>query len=281
MTAIALLLSACAGGGEETKPMPTDDFADLSLAANEKSDSFSKNMKIVATLGWNQTSDAIAYTSTPKYRVVKLSANLGDHLDAWIRSTNGDAVAWLLDGSFKVLASNDDASADTLDAHLVFDFGPAKTGTYYIALRDYALAQATFTVEVDGGPLLKECNVDADCVRVTASCCNLNNDWDSVRKGDETAFHALLACPSHQICPLYVVKDNQATAECNTATHLCEVVLPQDIACGGFMANAHGCPTGWTCLAAAMPDKPGSCAQTCAAGCDAGTSCDQASGTCQ
>src|SRR5262249_45864068 len=175
-----LLLAACTGGAPKTAP--ADDFTDVA-GAGEKSDSFSKNMKIVATLDWNQTSGPIAYTKTPKYRVVKLAANLGDHLDAWVRSTDGDAVAWLLDGSFKVLARNDDAGDDTLDAHLVFDFGPARSGTYYIALRDYALARATFTVEMDGGPLLKECATDADCVRVTTNCCSLNNEWDAVTKG--------------------------------------------------------------------------------------------------
>lgn len=245
---ILVLASACSAA-VDGKPMPDDDFADLRVSADAKTDSFSKNMKIVATMSWNQTSAPIDYTKTPKYRVVKLTANLGDHLDAWVRSADGDAVAWLLDGSFKVLTSNDDADGDTLDSHLVWDFGPAKTGTYYIALRDYALARATFTVEMDGGPLLKECEVDSDCVRVTANCCGLNNDWDSVHKGDENAFHALLACPAHQICPLYVVADNHAMAECNVATHLCEAVVPQDIDC-----DDHACPQGWSCDA-------GSCTQ--------------------
>src|SRR5262249_14810094 len=161
--------------------------------------------------------------------------------------TDGDAVAWLLDGSFHVLAENDDASDDTLDAHLVFDFGPARTGTYYIALRDYALARATFTVEVDGGALLKECATDADCVRVTTNCCSLNNEWDAVTKGDEKAFHALLACPARLFCPAIVIPDDHAMAECNGSTHLCEAVKPEDIACGGFVKDPHACPAGWAC----------------------------------
>jgi hypothetical protein len=275
---LVAFLSACSASG--VKPAPGDDFSDVGAAgAGDKTDSF-KNMKVVATLGWNQTTAPFAYTKTPKYRVVKISANLGDHLDAWVRSPDGDAVAWLLDGSYHVLATNDDASDDTLDAHLVFDFGPTRSATYYIAVRDYAYASVTFTVEADGGPLLKECAVDADCVRVTASCCGGNNDWDAVRQGDEQEFHTLLACPAHQVCPLFVIADDHAMAECDATTNLCQAVKPRDIVCGGFVRNAHACPAGWSCLAT-KPDRPGSCVQECSAGCDLGTSCDEASGLCR
>jgi hypothetical protein len=281
-TILCALLAASAACTGAEKSIPTDDFAELAAAgADEKSDSFSKNMRVVASMAWNQTSDAIAYTRTPKYRVVKLSANLGDHLDAWIRSTDGgDAVAWLLDSSFHILVKNDDGADDTLDSHLVFDFGPAKSTTYYIALRDYSLGKATFTVEVDGGPLLKECNTDADCVRVTTSCCGLNNEWDSVLQGDETEFHALLACPSHQLCPHIVIPDNHAMAECNATTHLCEPVLPKNISCGGFVVNPHACPESFDCVLSAGPDRPGTCAQSCSAGCDAGTFCNESTQHC-
>jgi hypothetical protein len=277
--ALLAATSACTGAD---KTVPTDDFAELAAAGDEKSDSFSHNMRVVASMDWNQTSAPIAYSRTPKYRVVKLTAHLGDHLDAWVRSTDGgDAVAWLLDSSFHILVKNDDAADDTLDSHLVFDFGMGKSTTYYIAMRDYALAAATFTVEVDGGPLLKECNVDADCVRVSTSCCSLNNQWDAVLNGDQTEFHALLACPAHALCPNIVVPDNHAMAECNVSTHLCEAVKPKDISCGGFTANAHGCPDNWSCVLSAGPDRPGSCVQECSAGCDFGTSCNKDSGLCE
>jgi hypothetical protein len=275
-TILCAFLAASAACTGAEKSIPTDDFAELATAgADEKSDSFSRNMRVVASLGWNQTSDAIAYSKTPKYRVVKLSARIGDHLDAWVRSTDGDAVAWLLDSSWHILVKNDDGASDTLDSHLVYDFGLGKSSTYYIAMREYSLSSATFTVEVDGGPLLRECNVDADCARVTTSCCGLNNQWDSVLQGDEAEFHALLACPAHQLCPNIVVPDNHAMAECNVTTHLCEAVKPKDISCGGYLANAHQCPDSWECVLSAGPDRPGSCVQQCSAGCDAGTFCNE------
>jgi hypothetical protein len=43
-------------------------------------------------------------------------------LSIWVRSSDGgDAVAWLLDAKYHVLASNDDADDSTLDSHLTYD----------------------------------------------------------------------------------------------------------------------------------------------------------------
>lgn len=127
-------LVAAAGCG--AKPPVDDSFADVGDA---KSDAFSKKMTIVATLPSSGQAAPFVYTPKPRYRAVQLAGKQGQALDAWVRSTDGgDAVAWLLDGKFRTLASNDDADDTTTDSHLTATLPHA--GTYYIVLRDYSLS---------------------------------------------------------------------------------------------------------------------------------------------
>jgi hypothetical protein len=140
---VLALFAACSGG----KPAPTDDLSGLA-SVDEKSDAFSHRMKIVGSLVYGQTSDAVAYTNPPRYRAFKFAGQVGDKVDIWVRSPDGDAVAWLLSGSFRTLASNDDADDTTTDSHMTFTLTANRT--YYIVFREYSLADATFTVELTG-----------------------------------------------------------------------------------------------------------------------------------
>src|SRR5438874_5346020 len=99
------LLAACT----QSKTPVDDDFSSFA-GQDEKSDAFSYRMKIVGSLDYGQTSSSIRYTRTPRYRAVKFGGNAGDQIDVAVRSDDGgDAVAWVLDHSFHVLGSNDDA----------------------------------------------------------------------------------------------------------------------------------------------------------------------------
>src|SRR6478672_11506033 len=105
-----LALAGCAGG----KIDPADDFADI---VDEKSDSFSSKMKIVASLPDAPGDVAVPYTASPLYRAVKLHARSADLLKITVASQRakvdpkgGDPVTWLLDSSFHVVAKNDDVS---------------------------------------------------------------------------------------------------------------------------------------------------------------------------
>jgi hypothetical protein len=108
------LLAGCA-----SKPAPNDTFSDLD-GVDEKSDSFSKKMKIVGSLLPGQTSSTVRYTSTPTYRAFTVSVKGEATLDFWVRSSQGDAVAWLLDSRYKILAKNDDADSSTYDSHVSY-----------------------------------------------------------------------------------------------------------------------------------------------------------------
>jgi hypothetical protein len=127
---------------------PVDDSFDDLVGLDQKSDSFSYRMKVVGSLAYG-SSQTVKYTSTPRYRAFTFTANADDSVSAWVTSTQGDAVAWLLDSAFNVITSNDDADSTTSNSHLVAHLGQA--GTYYIVFRDYYLASHYFTVSLDSG----------------------------------------------------------------------------------------------------------------------------------
>jgi hypothetical protein len=133
-----LALAAC------SKAPVDDSFSELS-SVDLKSDSFSTRMKIVGDLGYGAPT-TVKYTKTPRYRAFTLTVSSEQNVSAWIRSSQGDAVAWLLDASFKTVAFNDDADASTLDSHLV---AHVEAGAYYVVFRDYNLESHYFDVSLD------------------------------------------------------------------------------------------------------------------------------------
>ena len=129
LVCVFMVVAACGGKG------PVDeDFSNLATV-DQKSDAFSYRMKVLGPLSG---SDTTLYTSAPRFRAWTLP---GGHADAWVRSTQGDAVAWLLDARFKVVAKNDDADDTTYDAHVVGDLA----GSGYLVFRDYDLQSHYFT----------------------------------------------------------------------------------------------------------------------------------------
>lgn len=149
--AVAALALGC--GGEETESAPKaeviEDFSDLAL---EKDDAFSNKWRILGTLAYGQTSAAVRYSNPPRFRAFRFTGRPGDQVDVRVRSPDGDAIAWVLDRSYRVLGSNDDADGTT-DAHVALTL-PGDPGrgasTYYIVLREYRQRRATFTVELRG-----------------------------------------------------------------------------------------------------------------------------------
>jgi hypothetical protein len=262
-SAIAALVGIGCG---EAKTPATDDFSSMA-GLDEKSDAFSSRMKLVGSLSYGQTSATVSYTKTPRYRAFKFGGKKGDNVTISVHSTNGgDSLAWLLDNSFRTIASNDDADSSTLDSKIVATL-PGNTNpdiiTYYIVFRDYWLSSAKFAVTLQGVPDYTSCQRDSDCVAVERGCCALN-DLISVRADEADAYHASLQCPAHQICPEIVFYNDGSTPECNATTQKCEMVKPDDVACGGRTLNPHSCPDGWTCAGPGLAvDVPGKCYKTC------------------
>src|SRR3990172_12269396 len=54
-------------------------------------------MKIVGSLDYGQTSDPVRYNRHPRFRAFKFAGDAGDQVDVWVRSADGDPIAWVLD----------------------------------------------------------------------------------------------------------------------------------------------------------------------------------------
>lgn len=133
--ALALVVGCSASSPEPDVEVSSDALRALTRA------------EIVGDLQYGQTSPAVAYKEQPKYRAFRFQGRQGDAIDAWVRSANGDARAWLLDASFHNVVSNDNASASTRDSHLVTTL--VRGGAYYIAFREATLEDASFTVSLN------------------------------------------------------------------------------------------------------------------------------------
>lgn len=264
-----LLVPACASAPEEKEELVETTAQDLSL----------RDTKIVGSIDYGQTSPSTAYTRTPRYRAYKFAGNTGDEVDIWVRSTNGDPVTFLLDNDWKIIASNDDAPGTT-NSRIKTKLPANASATHYIVVRDYYLDPMSFKVELKGasGDLTAGCNVDADCVKIPAQCCDLGA-YTSVKKGNEAAYRGTLGCAQPTMCPAVMPKPTSDMAQCNVASHKCELVKPKDIACGGFTINPHQCPARFSCVyPEATHDVPGKCRQFC--GGIAGFACDDPNEQC-
>jgi hypothetical protein len=151
--AFALLLAGCA------KAPADDSFADLQ---DEKSDSFSKKMKLVDTIAPNDGAHTTTYSSKPNYRAYKFTMPSQGPATISVSSKAGDPVTWLTDAKFKTLDKNDDQSSSSTDS-LINDVLPA--GDYYVIFRDYNWESHRFTVTVTAKfkPTTPPTPVPADC----------------------------------------------------------------------------------------------------------------------
>ncbi len=221
LLASTLICFACS----DAKAPVNDDFASFENQ-DVKSDSFSYRMKILGSVNYGAASPWAAYTKTPRYRAVKFTGKGGDRLDAWVRSyDDGDAVAWVLDRTFHVLASNDDADTTTYDSHLVVTLPPGPSAVHYIVYRDYDLLAAHFSVQLAPNTAGPACTLDSECVGIA-------------------------------------IADGKVP-QCNNDTHVCERVAIGDILCEGLLPpNIHHCPTGFACVTPPLTmDAPGQCMQ--------------------
>jgi hypothetical protein len=142
----AVVVAGCGAGG---KTDVNEDFTELA-SLDDKSDAFSYRMRVLGALSYGETSPSRRYQNPPRFRAYTFSGKAGDAVEVTVASPDGsgDAVAWITDNRFNVLAFNDDASASTFDAHLTATL--PRASTYYVIYREYALDRANFTVSLTG-----------------------------------------------------------------------------------------------------------------------------------
>jgi len=250
-------LLACAAQPESKEEAVDEATSDFSVS----------DTKIAGSLGYGETSALTSYkfTGRSRYFAFKFAGNEGDEIDVWVKSSNGDPVTWVLDNDWRVVGKNDDASSSNTNSHVVAKLPKNASATHYIVVRDYWLDPMSFKVTLQGksADFVSGCNVDDDCVKVEKSCCPIGK-YTGVRSDAVASYQASLGCQANQVCPKIMIRDDHSMAECNKTTHKCEVVLPKDIQCGGFIQGAHECPAGYNChLTVGRPDMPGKCAQFC------------------
>ena len=167
-----------------------------------------------------------APTPTATYAAFKFAGHVGDAVDVKVRSRNGDAVAFVLDNDWKLLASNDDADATTTDAHVTLTLPRNASNTHYLLVREYYRAPATFTVDFQIKHDVFACDVDSECVAVkpATNCCN-NGLKVAVRAGDEAAYATQNACATGLVCSQIFRIETRVPA-CNGVTHACEMKEP-------------------------------------------------------
>lgn len=102
---------------------------------------------VVSTIHYGESAH-VASSATRRYRAVQFAGAKGDAIDFWVRSS-ADARAWLIAPDFKkTVASNDDDSPSTKDAHVTATLPAA--GTYTIVFREKHSVTTTFDVALTG-----------------------------------------------------------------------------------------------------------------------------------
>jgi hypothetical protein len=141
---LLLILASCSSSLSSGKA-PTNEEA---LRVAQLSSVFASGTQVLGALSYGQISASVPYSDPPRYRGFTFDGSTGDAVSIWVRS-NADAIAWLLDASYHVIAKNDDADRTTLDSHIEATL-PANA-TYFIVFREFELGAATFQVQLDRG----------------------------------------------------------------------------------------------------------------------------------
>ena len=257
--AAAVLGLGC--GSDATKATPDDSFEGLA-GFEEKADQFSTRMRLVGSLDYGQTSAAVRYHNPPLYRAFKFGGQKGDKVKIDVTSSNGDAVAWLVDNSFKTLAFNDDSGNSTdshLEATLPGNTNPAIV-TYYIVFREYSRLDATFKVKLTGPAA---CLQNAFCIQGmhwdAAQCkCVSNEQFCGGIAG--------IRCPAGQKC---VDNPNDGCDPARGGADCGGICVPDTtVHCGGIAGRP--CPSGQRCV-----DDPSDSCDPARGGADCGGICVQ------
>lgn len=111
------------------------------------------------------------------------------------------------------------------------------------------------------------CAVDSDCVAVPRGGCCHNGFNEAVNKHRTKAYENATKCTLNPppMCPMFLVHDTRV-AQCDSGSKQCKMFAVDEIKCGGFIMNAHQCPTGTACSHIGVnPDVGGKCVPDAAA----------------
>lgn len=132
---VALSLVACSS--------VSDDDQSVATTASEVRLSGSRYL---GAIGDGQTR-TVSYSEPPPYRSLGFDAVGGDEVTVTVASPDRDAVVWITDANYNVLAYNDDEEYGTLNAKVFYKVPSGlDKRSYRIVLRDFDLQDARFAV---------------------------------------------------------------------------------------------------------------------------------------
>jgi hypothetical protein len=98
------------------------------------------------------------------------------------------------------------------------------------------------------------CGADSDCAAVAKVGCCQNGYLEAVNKQSASAYRASFVCDKKRpICPMYRIADKRLPV-CESTSHKCEMLAPDQFTCSGGGPNVHACASGSKC------DASGHCA---------------------
>lgn len=214
------------------------------------------------------------HSGYPNFRSFWFDGTSGDEVQIDVAASGADSEIWLVDASTTVVGYNDDRSSATYDSRITAKL--PKSGRFRILMQEYDYAAASFTVTLkkksSGGgstAAMLACTKDADCTAIANPACCQGWRQVAVNKSSVAAYTNQNQCaPPYPPCapppdPDVVGNaESQKVAQCNTTTKRCEMIHPDDIKCGGFIANPHTCPSTWICIEP-VNDQPGDCHRGC------------------
>jgi hypothetical protein len=166
------------------------------------------------------------YYTPPSYRAYGFDAKGGDQVTVDITSVNGDAVGYITDADYNVLAYNDDASGTTFDAKVQYNVPTGQPlRSYRVVFRDYDMLAATFNVTLsicsfgptctyDGkgysageafsandGCNTCSCNANGtvSCSKLKCTCDPQNEPWRTYLATPQQCISIRYACPMNQV----------------------------------------------------------------------------------
>lgn len=142
------LSTALAASGFGCSVGPADD----ELEEVDSEESALAALPAAAIVGNVQFGDGfrkVAYQKTPRYRALRFTGSKGDTIKVRIRSNTAGtkSIGWLLGANFRtIMQVEGDAITRTDDTY--FEATLTDTATYYVALREASLKDASFGVQV-------------------------------------------------------------------------------------------------------------------------------------
>jgi hypothetical protein len=188
--------------------------------------------KYLGTISSGQTRSS-HYRATPIYRSYGFSAKGGDEITVDVKSEDGDAVVWLTDSRYKVLATNDDATESSFDAHVTYQIPDGLAArSYRIVFREYWKDEANFDVTLGVKSAPATCSYDGqtyqpgDTFNANDSC----NTCSCAESGETVCTKAACVCnPATEADRTYVGTPEQ----CMVIRYTCQTgQIPFSNGCG-------------------------------------------------